>query len=62
MFIFFAKNSQQNVFDDILDILDILVHVVTVQKNNRERQAIPSFHGIHLVEFLSMLLILQFHG
>ena len=34
MFLFFAKNSQQNVFDDILDILEKLflnlVHVATV--------------------------------
>ena len=34
MFLFFAKNSQQNVFDHFLDILDKLfsnfVHVATV--------------------------------
>ena len=28
----------------------------------KEQQAIPSVHGIHRVEFLLMLLILQFHG
>ena len=33
-----------------------------IKKNYKEQQAIPSFHGIHRVEFLSMLLILQFHG
>ena len=33
-----------------------------IKKNYKELQAIPSFHGIHRVEFLSMLLILQFHG
>ena len=31
-----------------------------IKKNYIEQQAIPSFHGIHRVEFLSMLLILQF--
>ena len=30
--------------------------------DHKEQQAIPSFHGIHRVEFLSMLLIVQFHG
>ena len=33
-----------------------------IKKNYKELQAIPSFHGIHRVEFLVMLLILQFHG
>ena len=28
----------------------------------KEQQAIPSFHGIHQAEFLSMMLTLQFHG
>ena len=70
MFLFFAKNSQQNVFDDILDILESKKAFFKpctcsdcIKKNYKEQQAIrPSFHGIHRVEFLSMLLILQFHG
>ena len=33
-----------------------------IKKNYKEQQAISSFHCIHRVEFLSMLLILQFHA
>ena len=67
MFLFFAKNSQQNVFGDIFyKVKKLFLNLVHdsdyIKKNYKELQAIPSFHGIHRVEFLSMLLILQFHG
>ena len=70
MFLFFAKDTQQNVFDDILDILESKKAFLKsrtcsdwcIKKKYKEQQAIPSFHGIHRVEFLLMLLILQFHG
>ena len=66
MFLFFAKNRQQNAFGDILQGKKVFFKSCTWQwlykKNYKELQAIPSFHGIHRVEFLSMLLILQFHG
>ena len=65
MFIFFAKNSQQNVFGDIPDILESKKAFFKsrtcsdcIKKKYRKQQAMLSFHGIHLVEFLSMLLIL----
>ena len=55
MFLFFAKNSQQNVFDHFLDILEKIFfksHTCSdCIKNNKEQQAIPSFHSIHQVEF-----------
>ena len=59
MFLVFAKNSQQNVFDDILDILEskkaLLLNLAVTKsctcsdhiKNYKEQQAIPSVHGIH---------------
>ena len=66
MFLFFAKNSQQNAFGDILQSKKAFFKSRTcsdcIKKNCKEQQAIPSFPGIHRVEFLSMLLILQFHG
>ena len=62
----FCKNSQQNAFGDILQSKKAFFKSRTWQwlykKNYKEQQAIPSFHAIHRVEFLSMLLILQFHG
>ena len=59
MFLVFAKNSQQNVFDDILDILEskkaLFLNLAVTKsctcsdhiKNYKEQQAIPSVHGIH---------------
>ena len=53
MFLFFAKNSQQNVFDNIVHILESKKAFFKSRtcsdciKNYKEQQAIPSFHGIH---------------
>ena len=57
----FCKISQQNVFEDILESKKAFFKSSTCS-DHKEQQAIPSFHGIHRVEFLSMLLIVQFHG
>ena len=57
----FCKISQQNVFEDILESKKAFFKSSTCS-DHKEQQAIRSFHGIHSVEFLSMLLIVQFHG
>ena len=58
----FCKISQQNVFEDILESKKAFFKSSTCSNHKEQQQAIPSFHGIHQVEFLSMLLIVQFHG
>ena len=57
----FGKISQQKLFEDILESKKAFFQSSTCS-DHKEQQAIPSFHGIYQVEFLSMLLIVQFHG
>ena len=56
-----GKISQQKLFEDILESKKAFFKSSTCS-DHKEQQAIPSFHGIHRVEFLSMLFIVQFHG
>ena len=66
MFLFFAKTVSKMrlaIFYKVKKLFLNLVHDSDcIKKNYKEQQAIPSFHCIHRVEFLSMLLILQFHA
>ena len=58
----FGKISQQKLFEDILESKKAFFKSSTCS-DHKEQQTIPSFHGIHPVEFLfRMLLIVQFHG
>ena len=57
----FGKISQQKLFEHILESKKAFSKSSTCS-DHQEQQAIPSFNGIHRVEFLSMLLIVQFHG